>query len=231
MSRIGKAPITVPSSVTVEVGDGKISVKGPQGTLSRVIPGQIMIRQEGETLMVERPNDERENRALHGLTRTLVANMVIGVTDGFTKELDIVGVGYRAQAKGPGSIELALGFSHAVHFDAPEGITFVDGHIVGLEGNDGLEKVTIETGGTRNTVPASALFVYVGQSPAAEFVPDSLARDATGHIVVDGDGRTSYPTVFAVGDVRAGGRQYLADAIADGQRAAEAIGAVLGKTS
>ena len=124
MSRIGTAPITVPSSVTVEVGDGKISVKGPQGTLSRVIPGQIMIRQEGETLMVERPNDERENRALHGLTRTLVANMVIGVTDGFTKELDIVGVGYRAQAKGPGSIELALGFSHAVHFDAPEGITF-----------------------------------------------------------------------------------------------------------
>jgi large subunit ribosomal protein L6 len=124
MSRIGKAPITVPSSVTVEVNDGKISVKGPQGTLSRVIPGQIMVRQEGETLLVERPNDERENRALHGLTRTLVANMVIGVTDGFTKELDIVGVGYRAQAKGPSSIELALGFSHAVNFDAPDGITF-----------------------------------------------------------------------------------------------------------
>ena len=124
MSRIGKAPITVPSSVTVEVSDRTISVKGPQGTLSRVIPGQIDVRQEGETLLVERPNDERENRALHGLTRTLVANMVIGVTEGFTKELDIVGVGYRAQAKGPSSIELALGFSHPVNFDAPDGITF-----------------------------------------------------------------------------------------------------------
>jgi large subunit ribosomal protein L6 len=124
MSRIGKAPITVPSSVTVEVSDRTISVKGPQGTLSRVIPGQIDVRQEGETLLVERPNDERESRALHGLTRTLVANMVIGVTEGFTKELDIVGVGYRAQAKGPSSIELALGFSHPVNFDAPDGITF-----------------------------------------------------------------------------------------------------------
>lgn len=115
--------------------------------------------------------------------------------------------------------------------ERPGGITFVNGHIVGLEGKDGLEKVTIETDGTRHTVPASALFVYVGQSPAAEFLPDSLARDATGHIVVDQDGRTSAPTIFAVGDVRAGGRQYLADAIADGQRAAKAIGAALGKTS
>jgi large subunit ribosomal protein L6 len=124
MSRIGRAPITVPGSVTIDVNGDTVTVKGPQGTLERQVPSVISIRQEGETLLVERPNDERESRAMHGLTRTLVSNMVIGVTDGFTKELEIVGVGYRAQAKGPGSIELALGFSHPVFFDAPEGVTF-----------------------------------------------------------------------------------------------------------
>jgi large subunit ribosomal protein L6 len=124
MSRIGKNPIAVPSSVTVEVGPGKVTVKGPGGTLERIVPEAITIRQDGDTLLVERPNDERQNRALHGLTRSLVANMVTGVTDGFTKELDIVGVGYRAQAKGPSSLELSLGFSHTVNFDAPEGVTF-----------------------------------------------------------------------------------------------------------
>ena len=124
MSRIGRSPITVPSSVTIDITNDSVTVKGPNGTLERTIPGEITIRQEGEILTVERPNDERQNRALHGLTRSLVANMIIGVTDGFTKELDIVGVGYRAQAKGPGSLELALGFSHPVFFDAPEGVTF-----------------------------------------------------------------------------------------------------------
>jgi len=124
MSRIGRNPITIPSSVTIEVSGDTVTVKGPQGTLARTIPGAITIRQEGDTLLVERPNDERQNRALHGLTRSLVANMVTGVTDGFKKELDIVGVGYRAQAKGPNSLELALGFSHPVFFDAPEGVTF-----------------------------------------------------------------------------------------------------------
>jgi large subunit ribosomal protein L6 len=124
MSRIGKNPITVPSSVTVEVAPGKVTVKGPGGTLERIVPEAITIRQDGDTLLVERPNDERQNRALHGLTRSLVANMVTGVTEGFTKELDIVGVGYRAQAKGPSSLELSLGFSHTVNFDAPEGVTF-----------------------------------------------------------------------------------------------------------
>lgn len=113
--------------------------------------------------------------------------------------------------------------------EKPEGITFIDGRIVGLEGSDGLKSITVETGGKRNTIPASAVFVYVGQSPAAEFLPDSLARDASGHIVVDKDGRTSATTLFAVGDVRAGAREYLADAIADGQRAAKAIVATLGK--
>jgi large subunit ribosomal protein L6 len=124
MSRIGKSPISVPSGVDITLSAGSISVKGPQGTLSRSLPGEITVRQEDSTLVVERPNDERQNRALHGLTRSLVANMVTGVTTGFTKELEIVGVGYRATAKGPNAIELALGFSHAVPVQAPDGITF-----------------------------------------------------------------------------------------------------------
>jgi large subunit ribosomal protein L6 len=124
MSRIGRSPITVPSSVTVDVKGDTVTVKGPQGTLERTIPAIISVRQDGETLVVERPNDERQSRALHGLTRSLVANMVTGVTEGFAKELSIVGVGYRAQAKGPSSLELSLGFSHTVNFDAPAGVTF-----------------------------------------------------------------------------------------------------------
>ena len=124
MSRVGRSPIAVPSGVTVTVEAGAVTVAGPQGTLSRPLPGAITVRQEEATLLVERPDDERQNRALHGLTRSLVANMVAGVTAGFTKELEIVGVGYRAQAKGPSSLELALGFSHPVFFDAPEGVTF-----------------------------------------------------------------------------------------------------------
>ncbi len=124
MSRIGKAPIPVPSGVEVQVNDGRVSVKGPQGTLERVLPGEITIRQEDSILTVERPNDERQNRALHGLTRSLVNNMVIGVTNGFSKDLEIVGVGYRAVARGPGQLELALGFSHPVIVNAPDGITF-----------------------------------------------------------------------------------------------------------
>jgi large subunit ribosomal protein L6 len=124
MSRIGKAPIAVPGGVDVSIADGTVTVKGPNGTLSRVVPGEITVRQDGGELLVERPNDERQNRALHGLTRTLVANMVQGVTGGFTKELEIVGVGYRAEAQGPGKLRLALGFSHPVLVDAPDGITF-----------------------------------------------------------------------------------------------------------
>src|SRR3982750_226365 len=124
MSRIGKSPILVPSGVDVTIGSGHVVVKGPQGTLERDLPGEITIRQEDATLLVERPNDERHNRALHGLTRSLVNNMVVGVTNGFTKELEIVGVGYRAIARGPAQIELALGFSHPVIVDAPQGITF-----------------------------------------------------------------------------------------------------------
>lgn len=109
----------------------------------------------------------------------------------------------------------------------PDGVHHLDGRIVALEGSDGLQSVVVETssesGGTRKAIPASAVFVYVGQSPAAEFLAETLARDATGHIVVDEGGRTSAATAYAVGDVRAGARHYLADAIADGQRAGQAI--------
>ena len=109
-------------------------------------------------------------------------------------------------------------------------IPHIAGRIVALEGADGLKSVTVDSNGTRKSIPASAVFVYVGQSPAAEFLPETLARDATGHIVVDAEGRTSAPTVFAAGDVRAGARQYLSDAIADGQRAAKAVIAALKKS-
>ncbi len=124
MSRIGNAPVTVPSGVEVTVSGGNITVKGPKGTLSREIPGDIQITQDDGVLTFERPNDERKNRALHGLTRSLVNNMVVGVTDGFKKELEIVGVGYRAEAQGPNGLRLNLGFSHPVSVSAPEGITF-----------------------------------------------------------------------------------------------------------
>jgi thioredoxin reductase (NADPH) len=111
----------------------------------------------------------------------------------------------------------------------PDGVHHLDGRIVALEGSDGLQSVVVESGGARKTIPASAVFVYVGQSPAAEFLPETLARDAAGHIVVDEGGRTSAATVFAVGDVRAGARHYLADAIADGKRAGQAIVTALKK--
>ena len=123
MSRIGKTPIEVPAGVDVSIAGRTVTVKGPKGTLSRVIPGEIIVRKEETTIFVERPNDERLNRAMHGLSRTLVSNMVVGVTDGFTKELEIVGVGYRAEAQGA-DLRLALGFSHPVVVTALPGITF-----------------------------------------------------------------------------------------------------------
>jgi large subunit ribosomal protein L6 len=124
MSRIGKSPIPVPSGVDVTIAGRHITVKGPKGTLERDIPGTITIRQEGDELLVERPDDERENRAMHGLVRSLVNNMVVGVHQEFTKELEIIGVGYRAAAQGTDKLDLALGFSHPVSVDAPEGISF-----------------------------------------------------------------------------------------------------------
>jgi large subunit ribosomal protein L6 len=110
--------------VEVTIADKQVTVKGPRGTLARTVPGEITVHQEDSTLLVERPNDERQNRALHGLTRSLVNNMVVGVTTGFNKDLEIVGVGYRATPRGDTQIELALGFSHSVVVDAPAGVTF-----------------------------------------------------------------------------------------------------------
>ena len=124
MSRIGRNPITVPSNVTISVAGETVTVVGPHATMTRTIPEGITFSQEGDTLVVDRANDETSQRSLHGLTRTLVANMVKGVTDGWTKELEIIGVGYRASAGSPGILDLALGFSHPVKFTAPEGVTF-----------------------------------------------------------------------------------------------------------
>jgi large subunit ribosomal protein L6 len=124
MSRVGRKPIPVPSGVEVSFNGPVVTVKGPRGTLTRELVPDISLSQEGDTIVVTRPSDEREHRALHGLTRTLVSNMVVGVSDGFTKDLEIVGVGYRATLQSPTRLELALGFSHPVYVEAPEGITF-----------------------------------------------------------------------------------------------------------
>jgi large subunit ribosomal protein L6 len=124
MSRVGKEPIAIPSGVDVTVEGRRVIVKGPNGTLAHQAPEAITVSRDGDTLVVTRPDDERENRALHGLTRSLVHNMVVGVSQGFSRELEIVGVGYRAQAQGPSKLELQVGFSHPVRFEAPEGVTF-----------------------------------------------------------------------------------------------------------
>ena len=124
MSRVGKAPITVPSGVDVAVEGRSVVVTGARGTLRRELPGEISVRAADGTLHVERPNDTTQCRSLHGLTRTLVQNMVTGVSEGFTKELRIQGVGYRVAESTPTSLELALGFSHTVKITAPAGVEF-----------------------------------------------------------------------------------------------------------
>jgi large subunit ribosomal protein L6 len=124
MSRIGKQPISIPSGVDVTIGDGAVLVKGPKGELRTEIVGEIEVTRDGDTIVVARANDERRNRSLHGLTRTLVNNMIVGVSQGFTKELEIVGVGYRAAAQGSDTIEIQVGYSHPVIVKAPAGITF-----------------------------------------------------------------------------------------------------------
>ena len=122
MSRIGKAPIAVPGGVTVTIAAGNIvTVKGPKGELSRSVPGAMQLAQENGQITVTRPSDEPTHKSLHGLTRTLIANMVEGVTKGFTKQLELVGVGYKAEVR-PYGLQLALGFSHAIQYKAPEGI-------------------------------------------------------------------------------------------------------------
>jgi large subunit ribosomal protein L6 len=123
MSRIGRKPVPVPDAVTVEIGAGDIAVKGPKGELRQTFSPDMKVEQEDGVVTIARPTDRGEHRALHGLTRSLIANMVEGVTDGFEKRLEIQGVGYRAALKGK-RLELALGFSHPVAIEAPEGIDF-----------------------------------------------------------------------------------------------------------
>jgi large subunit ribosomal protein L6 len=129
MSRIGKLPIPVPSGVDVTVAERVVTVKGPKGTLSHTVAAPITVdRGDDGTIEVSRPNDERLSKSLHGLTRTLIANMVQGVTEGYEKRLEIVGVGYRVLSRGPSELEFQLGYSHPITFTAPEGVSFtVDG--------------------------------------------------------------------------------------------------------
>ncbi|TSD97844.1 50S ribosomal protein L6 [Gordonia rubripertincta] len=123
MSRIGKNPIEIPAGVDVTVDGQRVSVKGPKGELSLTVSEPIAVAKEDSTIVVTRPNDERRSRALHGLSRSLINNLVIGVTQGYTTKMEIFGVGYRVQAKG-NDLEFALGYSHPVPIEAPEGITF-----------------------------------------------------------------------------------------------------------
>jgi large subunit ribosomal protein L6 len=132
MSRIGKLPVPVPSGVDVALEGPVVTVKGPKGTLTHTVAAPIIVERNDEggspVLDVKRPDDERISKSLHGLTRTLINNMVVGVTEGYEKKLEIVGVGYRVLSKGPTQLEFQLGYSHPIVFDAPEGITFtVDG--------------------------------------------------------------------------------------------------------
>ncbi|QCW51708.1 MULTISPECIES: 50S ribosomal protein L6 [Nocardioides] len=125
MSRIGKLPVAVPSGVDVAINGPLVTVKGPKGTLSHTVAAPIVVEKGDDGVLdVKRPDDERISKSLHGLTRTLVNNMVVGVTDGYEKKLEIVGVGYRVLSKGPTQLEFQLGYSHPIIFDAPEGITF-----------------------------------------------------------------------------------------------------------
>ena len=123
MSRIGKTPIEIKSGVEVVVNANSVEIKGPKGTLAQNIPEGIEVQKEEQTIIVKRDNDLRETKALHGLVRSLLNNMVQGVTEGYQKQLELVGVGYRAQSKGSNALELQLGFSHPVKYSAPEGIT------------------------------------------------------------------------------------------------------------
>ena len=136
MSRIGRLPIEIPAGVDVKVEGSVVTVKGPKGELSLTVASPIEAKVEEGQVVVARPNDERESRSLHGLTRTLISNNIIGVTQGYTKGLEVVGTGYRVAAKGSG-LEFALGFSHPVNFEAPEGISFkVEGPRITVEGID-----------------------------------------------------------------------------------------------
>ena len=137
MSRIGRLPISIPAGVDVKIDGQAVSVKGPKGELSLVVKAPIEAKIEEGTVVVTRPDDERESRSLHGLTRTLIANQIIGVTEGYTKGLEVVGTGYRVQAKGS-NVEFALGYSHPITVEPPAGISFA------VEGNNKLTVVGID---------------------------------------------------------------------------------------
>ena len=142
MSRIGRMPIAIPAGVTVELAENnKVTVKGPKGTLERVLPSEMEIKVEGAEVVVSRPNDLKKMKSLHGLTRTLINNMVIGVTDGYENKLEVNGVGYRAQKQGK-KLTLSLGYSHPVEMEDPEGVeTVLDGqNLIIVKGID-KEKV------------------------------------------------------------------------------------------
>lgn len=139
MSRIGKQPIIIPDGVKLEIKENLIKVTGPKGTLEKDIPSCITIKQEDKSLTVERKNDERQSRALHGLTRSLINNMVVGVSQGFTKDLDIIGVGFKAQVKGKNILSLYLGHSHSVEYFIPDAVT------AKVEPGKGLSKIKLES--------------------------------------------------------------------------------------
>ena len=141
MSRIGRMPIAVPAGVTVDIAENnKVTVKGPKGTLERVLPAEMDIKLEADVITVSRPNDLKKMKSLHGLTRTLIHNMIVGVTEGYVKDLEVNGVGYRAQKQG-NKLVLALGYSHPVEMVDPEGIEVkVDGNKISVVGID-KEKV------------------------------------------------------------------------------------------
>ncbi len=141
MSRIGRMPIAIPAGVTVDVAENnKVTVKGPKGTLERVLPAEMEIKVEGAEIVVSRPNDLKKMKSLHGLTRTLINNMVVGVTNGYEKKLEVNGVGYKV-AKAGKKLTLSLGYSHPVEMTDPEGIeTVVDGNVIVVKGID-KEKV------------------------------------------------------------------------------------------
>ena len=151
MSRIGRMPIAIPAGVTVDIAENnKVTVKGPKGTLERVLPAEMEITVEGTEILVKRPNDLKKNKSLHGLTRTLIHNMVVGVTDGYTKTLEVNGVGYRAQKQG-NKLVLSLGYSHPVEIEDPEGLTTtVEDNKIKVSGID-KEKVGQYRGAIRST--------------------------------------------------------------------------------
>lgn len=168
MSRIGKAPISVPAGVDISVAGRSVTVKGPKGELNIDLPEGISARVDGDQMILERPDDEQETRALHGLARSLVANMVTGVNDGFRKDLEIIGVGYRCAAKGTTGLELQLGFSHPITYEAPEGIEFTvpDQQKISVTGIDKqvVGQVAAEIRGFRKPEPYKGKGIrYVGE--------------------------------------------------------------------